>query len=118
MADKLSTIQEELLKRADSIFSSVATAVGQAKDIAVEQLPDIAYQYVAYNRVYLTLLCLGSVSLWLLLQYIVINRMNHWAKGKDWDADQIGVYLMTTFISAILFGGMFLATLKDKLHLI
>lgn len=49
MADKLSPIQEELLKRADSIFSSVATAVGQAKDIAVEQLPDIAYQYIAYN---------------------------------------------------------------------
>lgn len=63
----------------------------------------------------MTLLCLGSLALWLLLQYIVINRMNHWARGKDWDVDQIGVYVMTTFISAILFGGMFLATLKDTI---
>lgn len=44
-AQTLSPIQEELLKRADSIFDSIAKSVAQAKDFAVEQLPDIAIQY-------------------------------------------------------------------------
>jgi hypothetical protein len=49
--DARMTVQEEPIKRVDSILGSIATA----KDIAVEQLPDIAYQFVAYNRIYLIL---------------------------------------------------------------
>ena len=54
MTDKLSPIQQELLNRADSIMSSISNTAAKAADFANEQIPDIAVQYILYNRVYLT----------------------------------------------------------------
>lgn len=45
-------MQQELLNRADAILNSISTAVGTAKDFAMEQLPDIAYQFVTFGRFY------------------------------------------------------------------
>ena len=47
-------IEQKLLEQASGILEAITTAVGQAKDLAIEQLPDIAYQYIAFNRAYLT----------------------------------------------------------------
>lgn len=53
----LSPMQAALLSRADSIFTALGNTVEKAKDMAVEggkivaeQLPEIAYQYVAFGR--------------------------------------------------------------------
>ena len=48
-AESLSPMQAELLKRADDIFKSIGEAVTKASDIAAEQIPDIAMQYVTYD---------------------------------------------------------------------
>jgi hypothetical protein len=54
----LSPMQNELLRRADSIFDSISNTVSKASDLAIqggkavaEQIPDIAFQYIAYGRV-------------------------------------------------------------------
>lgn len=119
MTDKLSPIQDELLKRADSIFSSISTAVGQAKDLAVEQLPDIAYQFVAYNRAYLTFIVLFAIICFVAVQVITIKFGNRTCKSnygssKDrWDFEQYMPWIFATVTSTVVFGGIFLANLKD-----
>jgi hypothetical protein len=39
------------LNRADTIFGAIRDAAVAAKDIAMEQLPDIAQQFIVYSRV-------------------------------------------------------------------
>jgi hypothetical protein len=66
-ASGLSPMQAELLGRADAIFASVGSAVSKATDFAVEggkavaqEIPEIAFQYVAFGRAYNTgLILLG-----------------------------------------------------------
>lgn len=63
---ELSPIQKELLDRADSIFKSIADTVNTGVEFAKDQIPDIAYQYIAMERVYLT-----SVVAMIVLTFIV-----------------------------------------------
>lgn len=76
----LTPIQTELLRRADSIFDSLAKTVNQAKDFASEQIPDIAFQYVAWGRGYLTAYevigtILVIVGLWSVLRVSMMNSL-------------------------------------------
>lgn len=61
MKENLTPLQTELLARADAIFASVSTAVSKATNFASEQIPDIALQYVAYGRAYLTTYVILSI---------------------------------------------------------
>lgn len=56
-SEGLSPMQRELLSRADAIFASIGDAVSKASDMAVsagqavaKEIPDIAFQYIAYGR--------------------------------------------------------------------
>lgn len=76
----LTPIQTELLRRADSIFDSLAKTVNQAKDFASEQIPDIAFQYVAWGRGYLTAYeVIGTicviVGLWSFVRVCLMNSL-------------------------------------------
>ena len=58
----LSPMQAELLARADAIFEAVGASVSKATDMAIEggkyvakEVPEIAFQYVAYGRAMETL---------------------------------------------------------------
>lgn len=116
MADKLSPMQEELLKRADSIFGAISTAVGQAKDLAVEQLPDIAYQFIAYNRAYLTFIVLFTIVGWAGFQALCIwynNKSCRLQKINQWDFDQWAPWFIGTFVTTAFFGIIFLNNVKD-----
>ena len=77
----VSPMQQELLSRADSIFSGISSAVGTAKEFAVEQLPDIAYQFVAFGRFYesawISLAFVTfAVGIYLLVQLGIRNKSN------------------------------------------
>jgi hypothetical protein len=50
MNKDLSPIQQELLSRADSIFQSISATASKAYDVAADQLPDLAVQYIMYGR--------------------------------------------------------------------
>ena len=118
MTDKLSPMQDELLKRADSIFGSIAEAVGQAKDLAVEQLPDIAYQYIAYNRMYITFVVLSALLVWVAFQIFMIKlnnkqcEFNHYDKGR-WNENQGMPYIIGTAITSLICGVAFFYHIKD-----
>jgi len=80
-AANLSPIQTELLRRADSIFDSVAQTVNQAKDFAAEQIPDIALQYVSWGRGYLTAYMVIAtilliVGIYWLIRISILNSRN------------------------------------------
>lgn len=101
MAEKMSEMQVELLQRADAIFAKIAEAATAATDFAAAQLPDIAYQYIAFNRVYLTFIVVFC-SIVLLVQQTLSIRNILKAKGyKDKDTAWM-VYVMTTFITGTL----------------
>lgn len=85
MSNELSPVQKELLSRADSIFKSIADAASKATDFAAEQLPDIAYQYIAMERVYLTVLIVGSLIFCSLSIFLLIRGIfkDVWKIGSE-----------------------------------
>jgi hypothetical protein len=82
MADtKLSPMQEQLLQRADAIFSSISNTVAKATDFAGEQIPDIALQYVMFGRMYSTALVLGSIVF--IIGYMIFLYKNRKSLNED-----------------------------------
>ena len=77
-------MKEELQGKLVEILTSIQTAAGKASDFAMEQLPDIALQYVMYGRAINTLyvivgLVLLAVLLWLLPRAVkAINEAEVW----------------------------------------
>jgi hypothetical protein len=59
--ETLSPIQKELLDRADNIFKVIADTAAKAGNFAMEHLPDIANQYIAMERFYLTSIFILSI---------------------------------------------------------
>jgi hypothetical protein len=107
MTDKLSPLQEELLKRADSIFESIAKTVTEAKNFAVEQLPDIAFQYIAFYRALYTFEMIVFVLLMVIGLYLLINisiRNVFEYKDLEYETDH------RRFISGVAGGGMILVS--------
>lgn len=118
MSDKLTPLQAELLKRADSIFGAISEAVGQAKDLAIEQLPDIAYQFIAYNRAYLTFVIAMSIIVFVVLQTVMIKYGNRTCKNRSynkgrWDFEQWMPWICGTAISSLFCVTIFLANIRD-----
>lgn len=50
-------MKEELQGKLVEILTSIQTAAGKASDFALEQLPDIAQQYVVFGRVRSAAIC-------------------------------------------------------------
>ena len=105
MSEKISPLAQELLSRADSIFAKIAEAASKAGDFAAEQLPDIAYQFVAYNRAYYTSLIVIQilavvVSIWVI---------------KRWFKDFEGAVLVPTMLVIVCSFLLFCSTLKPFL---
>lgn len=68
------------MSRVDTIFNSIGAAVGKTSAFVAEQVPDIALQYVAYGRVYLTciivittLIMLFNIGVWI---YAAVDKSN------------------------------------------
>lgn len=105
MNKNLTPIQTELLNRADSIFKTNAETASKVSDFAAEQLPDIAYHYIAMERVYLSsivglailFIIASSIFVW---KFTVKNCMNF--TGYD---DDLRYYVLFpyTFIVIVLF---------------
>ncbi len=84
-------IQTEVLKRVYSILDGLAAAVNATKDFAAEQLPDIAMQYVAFGRGYLTVYMLLGIA----LAFLCV-----WSVKKAHKTDN------TAFLVPIMLGGV------------
>jgi len=79
MTTELSPMQKEMLSRADNIFNSISETVSKATAFAQDQIPDIAYQYVAFGRAHMTILMVLSVvafavALYLFFKFIFVKE--------------------------------------------
>lgn len=113
--DKLSPIQQELLRRADSIYDGIAATVNKATTFAGEQIPDIAFQYVAWGRGYLTAymiiaLVLFVSGLWLAWR---IGFFNSRKLRDDYQGDWHGARIMSCIGGIIIMGIGFIVMLNN-----
>jgi hypothetical protein len=63
-------MKEELQSKLVEILTSIQATAGTAKDFALEQLPGIAQEYVAFGRVYHTL--------WIVSMAVVVSAVIWW----------------------------------------
>ena len=59
----MTDLSKELLTRADLIFGKIADAASNVNTLAMEQLPDIATQFILYSRVLHTAQLFGALIL-------------------------------------------------------
>jgi len=120
MTDTLTPIQTELLKRADSVYDSLSRAVTTATDFAAQQIPDVAYQYLVYYRVYLTTIVCVFTLMWVLQQTVMIKwakatdkyfeRNNLYNEGHHWF-----IYVLTTIVVSMICATTIFSHFKELL---
>lgn len=119
--ETLSPMQQELLSRADAIFASVGKSIETAVDFGKEQLPDIAYQYLAFSRAYISLASIIEFIIMIIGLWLIINvgirdtrklGMDKW--NADWVASRYSIVIFGFFI-ALISMIMFFSNLKPLL---
>ena len=68
------------------ILTAIQSAVGKSADFALEQLPDIAQQYVLYGRVWSTIAVLVSLAFLVTAVWAAL-RFGYLSKKTDYDGD-------------------------------
>lgn len=116
MTEKLSPTQQELLSRADQIFASIAEAAKTTAEFAKDQIPDIAYQYVAFGRAYTTFSIILSILLFfsIFLAFKLAGKKSRQLKeagvyDNDWPFVLASVYALIMLIISI---GTFASNIK------
>lgn len=65
----MNDIQTKLLEQASDILTGVSNTVSKASNLAADQLPEIATQYIAYGMAWYTaifiLLSVGTAAIWI-----------------------------------------------------
>lgn len=81
-------MEKELQGKLVEILTSIQDGVGQAKDFALGQLPDIAQSYIAYGRLSASLavaigLALVAVAPWALFRMAYHDRLYLTTSGEE-----------------------------------
>lgn len=122
-------MQQELLNRADKIFDWIGNSVDKVGDLAIqggkavaEQIPDIAFQYVAYGRASLTFLVLFGFVLWYFGYFSIVkiglrnamklDDVSRW-HGKEWHPARVLVMIFGGAIGGIAGTIFVFANLKE-----
>lgn len=108
-AEGLSPMQRELLSRADTIFATIGSAVSSATDAAMRagaavarEIPDIAWQYIAYGRVWHTVMTLLGIIALVYGIYAVMfiafkNCKNYETNGYNWHTMRVTHFVAGAF---------------------
>ena len=104
VASSLTPMQQALLDRADSIFASIGQTVHNASNLATQQIPDIAVQYIAYGRATasafeIVLLLFMGLSWWLFWN---VATSNTFKLPNDSDDDPHGARIASWIIGGAL----------------
>jgi hypothetical protein len=84
-------MNEQLQAKLVEILSGIQATVKVAGDFALEQLPDIAYHYIAYGRAYYTFLTILAIvgiaiGLWLVIKKAIYGKQlynnYHWSDNR------------------------------------
>jgi hypothetical protein len=111
----------DLQNKLVEILTSIQGAVGEAKDFTIQQLPDVAQQYITYGTVYHTGMSLFSALIMLVSCYAVY-KMITWKDGVirggydhgDWLPVRTGVFTFSGII-AFVSGLSFFAGIKETM---
>ena len=82
-------MKDELQLKLVEILTAIQVGVGKSADFALEQLPDIAQQYVLYGRVWHTAsvlwwLAILASSVWVALRFgFLSKKVNGWGSWTD-----------------------------------
>lgn len=122
----MSDLSKELLSRADAIFGKIAEATASAGTFAMEQLPDIALQFILYNRVMYTLqMLVGIVLIYLALRLhktgITTRKTCFRESGDDGFAYHVAampVWLVASFVNLSGFSPFLMVWFAPKIFLI
>ena len=79
-------MKDELQLKMVEILTAIQSAVGKSADFAMEQLPDIAQQYVLYGRVWSTIAVLVSLAFLVTAVWAAL-RFGYLSKKTDYDGD-------------------------------
>lgn len=95
-------MKDELQLKLVEILTAIQVGVGKSADFALEQLPDIAQQYLLYGKVWsiaYTLVWLAVVvgSFWITCKFGFFSKRTN-AYG-DWDESRIAVVLVGSLVS-------------------
>lgn len=103
-------IESKLLEQASEIIDAMTNAVNQAKDLAIEQLPDIVYQYILFERVYISVLfVIALLALWKGVRLLLKVVSNQFAVDVDF------LYFIVGLVLTVLGAFTALAQLKTLL---
>ena len=85
-------MNEQLQVKLVEILSGIQAAVKAAGDFALDQLPDIAHQYIAFGRVYYTFLTILAIfgiaiGLWLVIKKAIYGKQTE--IGYQWSDNRI-----------------------------
>lgn len=98
MTTELTPMQAELLKRSDAIMDSLGKTISTAVDFSKEQIPDIAYQYIAFSRAYSSSYVIFGTLLLVLCSYLILNTNKNW---DDWSEERCATSIVGGALSGI-----------------
>lgn len=110
-------MNEELQSKLVEVLTGISEGVAQAKDFAVEQLPDVAQQYIMFGMAwettaFLALALLLLPSLRLLSSGIKLLT----AKDSDYSDENKGiVFMLLGGLASLFFGSLAILQLKPML---
>jgi hypothetical protein len=105
-------MDKELQGKLVEILTSIQSGVGEAKDFALSQLPDIAQSYIAYGRISSAITCALLLAIALAAGATFLWNMRNFVRDTDFNCiksragSQVIVWVMsglTFFVSAPLF---------------
>ena len=104
-------MNEQLQAKLVEIITSIQNATRAAADFTMEQLPDIALQYVMYGRVRSLILLLALLTV-AVLYYVFIRRLIAWSKvGTESDVE-IPAWIFTGVASVFVVPGWVVWTVR------
>ena len=102
-------MDSQLQAQVTTILTQIATSVGELKDYSVEQLPDIAQQYITYG-IWSSSIYVGISFVSLIICSILLNKVIR--NSNKWNAEVVGA--LGCGSSALGFISIF--TFFDNLH--
>lgn len=104
-------MNEQLQAKLVEILSGIQAAVKAAGDFALEQLPDIAYQYISYGRalslvVMIITVLLFVIGLWLCIKKAIYGTQKDQYYNYGWSDNRSAALVgggALLFVSCIIF---------------
>jgi hypothetical protein len=107
-------MDNELQSKLVEVLTGISEGVGQAKDFAVEQLPDVAQQYIMFSMVWETGAFIMSLVLSVALAVWVFRSVKISLDEEASFKAQDNASIITIFGGAFMFLACFVTVLKFK----